>query len=839
MTHNAKPASGEQVENKLNENSSRKTNSLEGDMSSKWMIWIGGVVLALGGVFLVKYSIDEGLLHPAIRVALGAILGIFLVGSGEWVRRKQSSVSWLKDRPSYVPGAVAAAGLLIIFAAVYSAYSLYELIPFWLTFISLACVSLMSSWLARVHGKYFAYLGLIAGMAVPALVSSNVPSAWGLFPYLIAIISASLWGARHNRWTDITVTSLLMASLWVVGWIMTNWHTGDMLPVGLFVLSLASVNQWMLRGASDQRVLDETIIGLRAGSVITIISDAMMVFCTILIIAMVRLEHYSLLSLIIAGIGFVGMFAAASPIFKKDHGGAEYDAGLIVALIGSLFLLATWHTPGITDLASYIGETPVNAFARLPVQAPGFEIFLSVSIFVAAFVGGSTYVCLKRVLRKSMWSIIGTAYPILVLAIDFWRLDGYANNIPFVSVTFTLAGFFAFCAYQLYRRQNGDWALPLSAYLAGATTAISLALAMVLKDAWLSFALALEVFALAYIWQKTSVEGLRKLAVILALVVLVRLFLNVAIFDYGGGVALPIINWIWYSYGLGSVLFLISAKLFDRGDNSETLISVLKAGSALLACGFVTFELRILLSSDNTLLGSMTAFETALQTINWTILGLIIYWRAKRDYNDLLMSLSHVISFAGVVALVFGGGVFNNILFKEINVGSLPVFNLQFIQFLIPGLLYGFKALLAKEPYEKWIRLSSGIVSLGAVFLWLTLEIRHIFYPMGGSGAVSEWEWYGYSAVWLAYAFFLLLVGVKINIQGIRKAGMAMLALVVLKVFLLDLNHLEGIARALSFIGLGITLIAMGYLYQYFRHQQKQRIEHTREGDDLNLYSMD
>ena len=818
---------------------SESIGQLEGDISSKWMIWIGGVTLALGGVFLVKYSIDAGLLHPVVRVFLGAMLGLGLIGGGEWVRRKQSTVNWLKGRPSYIPGSVAASGLLILFASVYSACALYDLISFLLAFMLLALISVGASWLARLHGKYFAYLGLVAGMVVPILLLAKTPSAWGLFPYLIAIIGASLWGARHNRWVDVTIASLSMAGMWTIGWIVTNWHSGDVVPVGLFILSLAAVNQWMLRGASMSRTLDKTIMGLAATSVISIISDVMTIFCVLMITSMVRLEHYSLTSLVIALGGFLAMIVAASPKFQENQASAEYDTALIITLFGGLFLLATWHIPEITNLVQYIGETPANAFARLPIKAPGFEVFLTTSVCMAIVVGVSAYWWLKDVFRKNLWSIVGVAYPLLILAIDFWRLDGYENNVPFVSVSFALAGLFAYAAYKISWKKSDEWQVPLATYIAGATSAVSIALAMVLKDAWLSFALTLEVAVLGYLWRQISIDGVRTLALALSGIILVRLFLNLSIFEYGSEGALPWFNWLWYAYALGALLFFVAAKLFDNKDPSDTLISVLRAGSALLLCAFVTFELRVFLSETGTLNGSMDALETALQTLNLTIFGLVIYWRAKRDDNDVLASVSHLISFAGIVLLILGGGIYNNILVHEMSVGSLPILNLQIIQFLLPGLLYGFKALIANESHEKNVRFMSGIVALGSIFLWLTLEVRHFFYPTGGSGPISDWEWYGYSVVWLIYAALLLVLGVKANIQGVRRAGISMLGLVIVKVFLFDLNHLEGVARALSFIGLGLTLIAMGYLYQYFRHQQKLRIEQAQANADTNLYSMD
>ena len=53
-----------------------------------WLVWLGGAALALGGVFLVKLSIDYGVLTPGVRVVLGIALGIGLSVAAEWVRRR-------------------------------------------------------------------------------------------------------------------------------------------------------------------------------------------------------------------------------------------------------------------------------------------------------------------------------------------------------------------------------------------------------------------------------------------------------------------------------------------------------------------------------------------------------------------------------------------------------------------------------------------------------------------------------------------------------------------------------------------------------------------------------
>src|SRR5439155_5304162 len=92
-----------------------------------WLVWLGGAALALGGGFLVKLSIDYGLLTPPVRVVLGIVLGIALAVGGEWVMRRELAEAGEARTPSYVPQALAAGGAATVFASLYAAYALYDL----------------------------------------------------------------------------------------------------------------------------------------------------------------------------------------------------------------------------------------------------------------------------------------------------------------------------------------------------------------------------------------------------------------------------------------------------------------------------------------------------------------------------------------------------------------------------------------------------------------------------------------------------------------------------------------------------------------------------------------
>jgi uncharacterized membrane protein len=48
--------------------------SLEEKIAGRWAVWLGGGTIALAAIFLVRYSIEEGLLGPTARILLGLAL---------------------------------------------------------------------------------------------------------------------------------------------------------------------------------------------------------------------------------------------------------------------------------------------------------------------------------------------------------------------------------------------------------------------------------------------------------------------------------------------------------------------------------------------------------------------------------------------------------------------------------------------------------------------------------------------------------------------------------------------------------------------------------------------
>jgi uncharacterized membrane protein len=112
----------------------------------------------------------------------------------------------------------------------------------------------------------------------------------------------------------------------------------------------------------------------------------------------------------------------------------------------------------------------------------------------------------------------------------------------------------------------------------------------------------------------------------------------------------------------------------------------------------------------------------------------------------------------------------------------------------------------------------ANTIAAGSLLLaltYVTLEIRRLYHsPYMNWVTVGSAEQYTYSIAWLAFGVVLLGIGISVNSQRARLASAAVIALTIAKAFLIDMSTLTGVYRALSFICLGLVLVAIGWLCQ-------------------------
>ena len=128
----------------------------------------------------------------------------------------------------------------------------------------------------------------------------------------------------------------------------------------------------------------------------------------------------------------------------------------------------------------------------------------------------------------------------------------------------------------------------------------------------------------------------------------------------------------------------------------------------------------------------------------------------------------------------------------------------------------------------------SDLLRLGIVvtlFIFLTVEVRDYFFlkiakNASGYDTVSTmyrntWknqQQLSISIAWLAYSMLLMVIGIYRKRLNIRIVSILLFGLTIAKVFFYDLSYLDSLNRIISFIGLGVILILVSFLYQKYKH---------------------
>jgi uncharacterized membrane protein len=343
--------------------------------------------------------------------------------------------------------------------------------------------------------------------------------------------------------------------------------------------------------------------------------------------------------------------------------------------------------------------------------------------------------------------------------------------------------------------------------ITGGHLAYSLAVVIAFDEATLTLALAAQLVSLTWLRRRLPMPGLDWLVKLALAVIVVRLTLNPWLLTYEAGT-----HWTLWTVG-GSLLLTVIAGRLLPGD--APLRRWLEGGMLHLLVLFLAAELRWWLYDGAVFAPRFDFLEAAIDTNLAAALGLVYWWR-----SGLSMHLRPVYVIAGRVMMALAVlGYFY--LWTHANplwggprageVGETPVFNLLLLAYGLPVVFWA----LAVRYFEPgWRPLLAALAGVAA-WSFVTFEIRHLWQgELSLTGPASNGELYSYSAVWLVMAMAALLAGILRGNRAIYRGGLALLALVILKIFLVDMSGLTGLLRAVSFMGLGLSLLALAYLHQ-------------------------
>jgi uncharacterized membrane protein len=776
-------------------------------LTSRWLLWLGAAALALSGLFLINYAVERGLLTPTARVVLALLLGVALTLGGEWVRRESLPRYVPANRVDLAAGALTSAGLFVAFAAVYAAHELYGLISPFVAFLGLGVIALVAFALAALHAPIVAILGLLAGFLTPALVPSDAPSVWGLFGYLTLIIIASLAVVRYRAWPWLAFGSILGSAVWTILWLIGDVSQKDVVPLLAFQ-SLVAASAIYLATEKVGTDAPEIWDGIKGITLVEWAAWSAIALSSVLIATIVDAAGNNDLNLVL--LGLVGGLAIYAGRRWQRFDGIILFAALAILIVFALTPLGADIEAARQEVAGISGP-PFEGLIGRAVWPHLLRTLLFA--FLLAMAG---YLAHAGAKRPQVWAAVSTLAAALLLALTYARLRDVSADRLWAAIS-TGAAILALAAARSLNGRREDYGsrLALGIYSAAVVVGVGFAFAFVFRNAWLTVALALQLPALAWLEDRLGLRELRLFALAVASVVLLRLVLNPYVLDYE--LAAPLgAQWILYGYGIPAAAFLTASRLFRRSAFDLT-VTVLESGALAFALLLVAFEIRLAIEGriDS---GHLTFFEMSLHTLVWLATG---WWRGTAyavSGRPVDGCYAMVLITLGVLGVFAGQLLALNPAFTSEDIGKWPILNKLLIGYLAPALLLilivrdlGRIELVAK------LRLPAAIGALVLAFTWVTLETKHAFQGRRLlAWHQSDGEYYAYSLVWLLFAFALLAAGLWRQQPALRYGALGVLLVTVLKVFISDMAGLEGLYRVASFLGLGLSLVAIGWIYQRF-----------------------
>jgi hypothetical protein len=204
-------------------------------MGVKGFAWVGGFALFLGVAFFVKYSFDNNLVPPALRVAIGFLAGIgLLIGGGVLSRRNFAVLSQT----------LCATGIVILYGVTFACRSLYHF-PFFTplpTFLLMVLITVAAFLLAvRLNALVVAILGMLGGFLTPILLSTGEDNPLGLFGYIAILDAGLVVVALNRRWHFLALLAALGTAFMQIGWaakffVPNQYFEGNKIFIALAVL---------------------------------------------------------------------------------------------------------------------------------------------------------------------------------------------------------------------------------------------------------------------------------------------------------------------------------------------------------------------------------------------------------------------------------------------------------------------------------------------------------------------------------------------------------------------------------------------------------------------------
>jgi uncharacterized membrane protein len=196
------------------------------------LIKIGSIIFLLGAVWFVSYAIEQNWISPLLRIllGLGTAYAVYVVA----LLRKDSAVIQYQ--------VLTLLGSGILFGTTIASQFAFTnpVVPAWIAFLLMltgiiytlfSAINTKTEWLAITAG--------VAGFIIPFLINIDTPDSWILLTYLLLLVGGFLFVVFFTNWRAVSLTLIFGTSLHLLS-IYDHWYEQEWI-LWLFVILFSAL----------------------------------------------------------------------------------------------------------------------------------------------------------------------------------------------------------------------------------------------------------------------------------------------------------------------------------------------------------------------------------------------------------------------------------------------------------------------------------------------------------------------------------------------------------------------------------------------------------------------
>ncbi|WP_050910648.1 DUF2339 domain-containing protein [Vibrio campbellii] len=773
----------------------KQANKLLTNIQENWLVWVGALAMLIGGGYLVQVIGSHIEFSPIMRVTIAFSISLATVIAGEWFHRREQKSPDRAGRAkgfTYVPAAITGTGLTGIYCTVIFAFVFYQLLSPSASLVILAGAAFSSLALSLRQGPLMAVLGLIGGYSAPLWIGGAEPNYYLLAGYITAISVAATLLMQKIRHAWISPSITVPHVLWMLLLIesmpieqLFSWLS-IFLSLSLYLLFAVPRMGWMLnpryRHCQGRWMHPPTGIALAL---------------TLLVLsALARMSSIDTAEMIYFYAFFTAMIWL--PAIRKTWSLRVYLPSILVPSTAIMLL-------SIALESIYMAEeqTPV-------LVALGISIVLIALRTLFQTLAGD-----RSQLTGILFLVLAPAMTLITLLYTHEFMSRHV--LGWTLFTAAIAVYYALLG-QRFKALALECSAIMHAIIAG--TAF-----VWLNDTWLTTAISIQVAVMA-LQTQANVFRPASWAVKVAMGILVVRLTLLPFIPEWQPVNAGHWAWVLISY-LPSLAILAYARTVLH--RSDTELANWFEGAFLHVFLMAVFtQTNYWLTGQYGYLGYID-FTSAIVFANQAlVMGLVYSYRSQfaQQLERVYQAYSYLLWGAFVVLMMLLNSLESPLMVNNVSAESMPVFNMLSLGWLLPAIV------LLVATYKHWNTLQiprSVVASFGLILaaIWLGMSIRQFWQPISMTLAqpTGMAELFTYSIAGLIVGGLLTWVGATRKAMTIQRIGLAVLACVALKVFLWDVRSLDGFWRAISFLGLGASLIGLGWLFQKLHRSVAEPVE--------------